>query len=157
MLPSAPVLLTPIAVPGATPSISSRTAGSWLAGTAIAGVLGLSPAALIPGASLLPVCAPLSGARSERRGCFWAVAGFGTVGSRPAVEAARLAPAAADRGSRPEAARDIDSADCIGSRPDGALCMSADAGSRLDPLSRWWPSAATNTMPARHEVRGCSC
>ena len=27
-------------------------------------------------------------------------------------------------------------------------CMSADAGRRPEPPSRWWPSAATNTMPA---------
>ena len=107
MPPSAPPpLLTPAALPVATPSMSSRTAGCWLAGTAMAGVLGASSGVPGTGASpLLPARAPLSGASSDRRaGCLRAAAGLGVVGSRPEPVAARLAPAAADNGSRPEAA-----------------------------------------------------
>ncbi len=101
-----PPLPTPAALLGATPSIASRTAGCWLAGTAMAGVLRVSsPGAPITGASVLPVRAPLSGAaRGERRGCLRAAAGLRVVGSRPEPVAARLAPAAAESGSRPEAA-----------------------------------------------------
>ncbi len=106
MPPSVPPL-TPAASPGALPWISSRMAGCWLAGTAMAGVLRVSAEISVAeaGASTLPMRAPLSGAaRGDRRGCFKAAAGLGVVGSRPEPVAARLVPAAADNGSRPEAA-----------------------------------------------------
>ena len=85
---------------------------------------------LVAGASPLSFPALPSVLRGERRGCFRAEPGLGTVGSRPELVAARLVPAAADSGSRPEAARDMDSADAIGRRPDGAC----EKNPKLNPI-----------------------